>query len=286
MLWDLGTPQDLGDPAPPGCKGKVDFLFAMSRGPNMAQIQEQFIASFEPFITSIEGLGDEFEDFDFHIMVVDGDDHWGSVYCDDKCEQDGVCDLTVSYPCDYEPTACDQALGAGTIYNAGRDAPNKHCGLAGGKRYLDKSNFGLQETFACIAQVGSAGEDDLGNALAQAVTTQRDTCNSGFLRDDALLVVVFIMTGDVLPGVDGIPQYWANALIDAKGGDLDAIVMLGMAGAGPFEKCVDYYDNEMCQMLALFPHRVWADPNIADYGPAFQETLALIDVACEEFAPG
>ena len=118
------------------------------------------------------------------------------------------------------------------------------------------------------------------------MTTQRDTCNKGFLRDDALLVAVFIMTGDVQPGVEGIPQYWANALIDAKGSDLDAIVMLGMAGEGPFEKCLDPYDNRMCEMLALFPHRVYEDPDAPNYGPAFQKTVDLIDVACAEFVPG
>ena len=219
-------------------------------------------------------------------MVVDGEAHWGSDYCDDKCEQDGVCDLMVSYPCNYEPTTCDQALGAGTIYNAGRDAPNKHCGLAGGKRYLDNTNWNLEETFACIAQVGSTGGKDLGNALAQAVTTQRDTCNKGFLRDDALLVVVLITTGGAPFGAEGIPQYWANALIGAKGGDLDAIVMLGMAGEGPFEQCQGEDDNEFCKLLALFPHRVYEDPNVANYGPAFQETVDLINVACTEFIPG
>ena len=217
MLWDLGSAPDLGDTKPPGCRGKVDFLFAISRLFNMETAQEQRIASFEPLIASIEGLGAEFEDFDFHIMVVDGDIGWGMDYCEENCGQDDLCDIMSSYPCAYEPSVCDGAFGAGTIFNAGGDTPNKNCGLAPAKRYLDATTWAIEETFTCIAQVGTSGGDDLGNALAQAVTTQRDACNKGFLRDDALLVVVHITRGG--PGsVDGTPEEWAKALLDARGG--------------------------------------------------------------------
>ena len=216
MVWDLGGAPDLGDPKPPGCRGKVDFLFAISRMYNMETAQEQLIASFEPFIASIEGLGDQFEEFDFHIMVVDGDIGWGMDYCEENCGQDDFCDIMSSYPCAYEPSVCDGALGAGTIFNAGGATPNKNCGLAPAKRYLDATTWALEETFTCIAQVGASGAGDLGNALAQAVTTRRDACNKGFLRDDALLVVVHIMRGDVGSGADGTPEEWAKALLDAK----------------------------------------------------------------------
>ena len=285
MVWDLGSAPDLGDPTPPGCKGKVDFLFAISRAQNMPTAQEQLIASFAPFIASIEGLGAEFEDFDFHIMVVDGDRSWGMEYCEKNCGQDDFCDIMSSYPCAYEPTVCDETLGAGTIFNAGGDTPNKNCGLAPGKRYLDTTTWALEETFTCIAQVGISGSDNLGNALGQAVTTQRETCNKGFLRDDALLVVAHIMRGDVGSGVDGTPEEWANALLDAKGGDEDAIVMLGMNGFPDLETCLEE-DMRMCAMLTMFSHRVYATTEQASYAAAFQETVDLIDVACSEFVPG
>jgi hypothetical protein len=285
MLWDLGSAPDVGDPTPPGCKGKVDFLFAISRLYNMSTAQEQLIASFAPFIASIEGLGAEFADFDFHIMVVDGDIGWGMDHCEEHCGEDDFCELMPSYPCAYEPSVCDEALGAGTIFNAGWDTPNKNCGLAGGKRYLDTTTWALEETFTCIAQGGTSGGSNLGNALARAVTTQRDACNKGFLRDDALLVVVHIMRGDVGSGVEGTPEEWAKALLDAKGGDEDAIVMLGMNGFPDLETCLEE-DMRMCAMLTMFSHRVYAITEQASYAAAFQETVDLIDVACSEFVPG
>ena len=285
MLWDLGTTPDIGVNTPPGCKGKVDFLFAISRGNNMMELQAQLISSFNPFIESIKNLGGQFADFDFHIMVVDGEQGWGSPYCDDKCEQNGLCDLTPAYPCGYEPSACDAAQGAGTIYNAGRDAANKSCGLAGGKRFLDTTTWDLEKTFACIAQVGTAGQDDLGNSLTEAVSTQRDLCNKGFLRDDALLVVTHIMQGSSGPGIKGTPEIWANVLLQAKGGDADAIVMLGMNQWDSLEACIDK-DMPMCAMLTLFQHHVYADVDAPSYGAAFQATVDLIDIACSEFVPG
>lgn len=285
MLWDLGTTPDAGVNTPLGCKGKVDFLFAISREWSMEGDTERLVASFKPFIESIKGLGQQFEDFDFHIMVVNPDGHWGLPYCDEQCAQEGVCDVIPEYLCDYEPTVCDEALGAGIIINTGGDASNKNCGLAAGKRYLDKHTWNLEETFACIAQVGYSGQADLGNAIAAAVSTQRDTCNQGFLRDDALLVVMHAMHGPPQPGVKGSPLEWSLVLLDAKGGDEDAIVMLGMNGYDKYEECLNN-SRSVCEMLEWFPHSVYANLYEPNYGPAFQAAVDLIDVACTEFVPG
>ncbi len=286
VLWDLGVAPDIGSAQPPGCKGKVDFLFAISREWNMQDTQQQIIASFKPFIESIQGLGDQFADFDFHIMVVDGDDDWGSSYCEEKCDEVGWCDETPAYPCMEEPTTCDRTLGAGTIYNAGDDAPNKSCGLAADKRYLDTTTWDLEQTFACIAQVGTSGSDlHLADAIDAAVTTQADACNKGFLRDDALLVITFIKRG-VANGPESYPLQWYLRLVDAKGGDPNAIVMLGISAWSDLAECLDHHDDWLCALLVMFPHHVYESEEAGSYGPAFQKTVELIGDACSEFIPG
>ncbi|MFY0531674.1 hypothetical protein [Nannocystis pusilla] len=75
MLYDVGTDVDLGDPKPVGCKGKIDFLFVISRYGGMEYFQAQLLDAFPKFIDTIEA---KFADFDYHIMVVDGGQEWGS----------------------------------------------------------------------------------------------------------------------------------------------------------------------------------------------------------------
>ncbi|HMP02303.1 MAG TPA: hypothetical protein PKC45_07365, partial [Gemmatales bacterium] len=48
-VLDVGADVDLGDPGPPGCKGKIDFLFVLSRYSNMKFFQEQLLDAFPKF---------------------------------------------------------------------------------------------------------------------------------------------------------------------------------------------------------------------------------------------
>jgi hypothetical protein len=67
--FDVGAQPDFVPP-PVGCKGKIDFLFLVSRAGLMEVRQAQLAAAFPQFIDTIES---KFADFDYHIMVVDGD---------------------------------------------------------------------------------------------------------------------------------------------------------------------------------------------------------------------
>ena len=129
-------------------------------------------------------------------------------------------------------------------------------------------------------------EQDLGGAIDAAVTTQRDTCNKGFLRDDALLVVTYIKGKYVINGLDGYPVQSMLRIVDAKGGDPDAIVMLGIGHAPDLASCLGDDDDWLCDLLVMFPHHVYESSKAPSYGQAFQETVALIDEACATFVPG
>ncbi|HRI09192.1 MAG TPA: hypothetical protein PKW35_15325, partial [Nannocystaceae bacterium] len=172
LILDVGTDKDIGDPKPPGCQGKIDFLFVISRAPNMEARQAKLIAAFPHFIDTIQA---KFADFDFHIMVVDGDPEWGSSVCTNDCPVldckvgQPCCPLAIppntpgdpccsapNYPCSYldDVTVCDETIGAGNVIAAGPNAANKICPIAGGHRYLTKDQPNLVSTFSCAAQLG------------------------------------------------------------------------------------------------------------------------------------
>jgi len=295
---DTGSDTDLTGEEPMGCGGKIDFLFVMSRQHNLDSIQTQLIDAFPKFIDTIAS---KFEDFDYHIMVVDTDDYWGQPWqCTHVCpdlaclrgepcclfnlpEGKPCCPLP-DYPCGQLGliTECDETLGGGVTFPAGHDATNVPCKIDGDHRYLTKGQSELSETFACIAKVGSGGGNEVGAALAAAVDPSMNGpggCNDGFLRDDALLMVTMVS-----PGLDdsftGSVKEWYEAVVAAKNGDPEAIVMFLIGNP----ECPDYDDT--CKLAKKFPNVLVSDSDELDYGPAFDEASAMAEDACKVLIPG
>ena len=284
---DMGTPQpDFGDPTM-GCKGKIDFLFVISRAGTMGSAQEQLIAAAPAFIDTIQA---QFDDFDVHIMVVDSEPTWWVEECEFMTCPDS-CEVDPNYPCGYKPSACDTTMGAGTIFNAGPDAANVACEL-GEHRYITKDTPDIPAAFECIARVGTWGNNLMGDALVGAVSSKLNAsepnpgCNAGFLRDDALLVLTMIGPEDnILGGSLGTWQSWREAVVKAKHGDLNAIVALGII-SGP--KCVPQPDPDirLCNLIPSFPNSILEHLTLEDFGEAFDKAAVLALDACSVFVPG
>ena len=283
MILDVGTDQDVESPQPAGCKGKIDFLFVIAREGAIFELQTKLAAAFPKFIETIEA---KFADFDYHNMVVDADrpDEWGSSWCDKQCPVlEGTC-ADISYPCDYTPSECDTTMGAGTTYNAGANAANEPCDLANGRRWIDQDQPDPPGTFTCLAQGGTSGGSWPGAAVAAAVSpelTGTGRCNEGFLRDDALLMVTIIASYDEPTDSPGKPAVWAKAILDAKHGDKNSVVMFsfGDLTCPPADRICDL-------VLWYFPYHHIADWHAADYGPGFEVATDLVETACSAFIPG
>jgi hypothetical protein len=307
---DLPLP-DFADDTPPGCRGKIDFLFVVGRDTDSKDQQEQRIAAFPQFIAIIES---KFADFDHHIMVIDGDTQWGSAFCEDywcpertclygeDCcptappDKHGLpCCSTPDYPCEGLDTLtqCDYTWGAGVLFSAGKYASNKPCPVEGGRRYLVKGQTDLAGTFTCLASVGT---DAAGGALGQAFTAAMQPainapggCNKGFLRDDALLMVTFLGgtfdTASWPLDSEGYPFQWAEAALDAKHGDAGSIVMLYAISLnedfGP--PCSPF--DRICQLVEMFPYHHTDISFTPDYAAAFLAAADLVDTACAGFVP-
>jgi hypothetical protein len=285
--FDLGSTADFGG-TPAGCKGKIDFLFVISRHGLMDELQDRLIAAFPAFLATIQ---EKFADFDYHIMVVTGGPGWGAPQCDEVCPTpaEEKC-VEEDYPCDLLGivTECDKTIGAGTVFPAGGEASNEPCAVDGGRRFLTHEQTDLEQTFACVAKVGMIGFDWIGEALSAAVSPQfnwKGGCNEGFLRDDALLMITMISStydygnGDKPLNSLGTPEEWAQAVLAAKKGDPEAVVMLDI-----LDPACPPYDG-VCKMVKMFPYRHIADCLEPDYGPIFDEATSLVEVACEGFSP-
>jgi len=288
LFPDMGTPPDF-DPGPPGCKGKIDFLFVISRAGNMGSAQDKIVAAAPDFISTIQA---QFDEFDVHIMVVDSEKQWWVEEC--ELMECGTCDIDPTYPCGYVATACDKTLGAGTIFNAGPNTMDVPCEL-GEHRYITKDTLDIKNTFECIARVGTWGNNKMGDALLGAVSPQLNAtepapggCNAGFLRDDALLVLTMIGPEDN-PGGSGSAaatwQEWRQAVVDAKHGDENAIVALGIISG---ETCLPNIDPDyrLCNLIPSFPNSILRHLTDEDYGPAFDAAALLALDACSLFVPG
>jgi len=297
VLRDVGNVDDFGTGQPVGCKGKVDVLLLISSFLTMDTEQSQILASFPGFVATIE---EKLGDFNVHIMAANPIGKWAGWPCEEGCNDDPQNCAEYGYQCHVYAksiTPCDSTLAAGLIFNAGAYAANRHCALFGGNRYIISGEPDLADALECIAQVGTSGGDPpMGDALIAAVAPKINAeggCNAGFLRNDALLVVVLINdTEDTASTSWPYQQY--KAVVDAKGGDPNAIVVLGVIaqeleeGAPEIPGC--NYNNLgdqylMRQLVRKFPNHVEGDICAPSYAPYFDQTADLIGEACGQFVP-
>ena len=291
--FDVGAPPDF-EPVV-GCQGKIDFLFVIESWYAMKDAQDKLQAAFKTFTDMI---GQEFADFDYHIMVVDTsfplmDEKCDGCYMCEWCPGEG-CEYfggPPDYPCDYVLSACDRTRGAGVVATGNFDASNQPCELFGGNRYIVKGEPDLKGTFKCIASLGQGPKTPVA-AQAMMAALHPDMldggCNDGFLREEALLAVIEL-TGygdDLSPGT---PQIWYDTLVAAKHGNEEAVVILAFSGDQdqPEPKCEgensgSYEQHEFADLAA---HGLWESICADSYIPALEKTAEMILEQCTVFVP-
>jgi len=293
-LRDLGSSPDFGPDKPLGCKGKIDFLFLISRIGQMKNAQQQLIASFPAFIDTIETM---FPEFDTHIMVANPEGTWPGWGCEEFCKFNACSSEVKDYVCgpdSYElVTDCDEVLGAGLLFNAGPFATNSPCALAGGHRYIvTRDEPDPLAAFECIARVGTYGyAPPTGDALIASLSPYLSVgeCNKGFLRDDALLFITFIIDTEDEKSKTYVSD-WYKAIVKAKHGDPGAVITLLITPQYSLEEipgCVEDLDhgNKLRDLITMFPYHVEGDVCAPSYAPYFTEAAKLVDEACASFAP-
>jgi hypothetical protein len=282
-----GTEQD------DGCT-KVDFLFVIDNSVSMRDQQAALIASFPGFMSTIQNT--VAAKSDYHVLVADTD-AWGRCTASNcstgDMSADSLCIAPAGgYACNTQFNSCDKARGAGVVHPAGDGATNAPCTLYGGNRYMVEDEPDLTGTFACVAQVGLAGHPSERPMDAMVAALGSDLngpggCNDGFLRDDAILVITFI-SDDPWYEDSGTPQEWYDAVVAAKGGNADAVVVLGLTPN--FSGCQDGKGppkgSHWSEFVSLWGnHGLEASVCNLDYAPFFAQAVAIIDETCDEFEP-
>jgi hypothetical protein len=121
-------------------------------------------------------------------------------------------------------------------------------------------------------------------------------CNDGFIRDDALLVVVIITdeedTPDCIPffgclggGSEGNPPDWFQKFSDAKAGIQENIVMLALVGQSAQNACSADHSVRLIALTNWFFNGSVGDICAPDYSPFFTSAISVIEDACDNFMP-
>lgn len=293
-----GSPPDFGTVGPK-CNGKIDFLFVLDRHEGAQLYWERLAEGLAAFRSDLLAA---FDSFDMHFMTVDGFAAWGLPGCHDLCADTNMCAQGPGdFPCDgYDQlTACDQVRGAGLTYPAGFAASNHRCELAGGKRYIQTSlEPDVATALECITTTGYSNiggahaEWSMVAALEPAINHQGG-CNEGFLRDDALLVIVFFWRNFDDWAYLGDPHNWAEKVIAAKGGDPGKVAVIGLITdrtaeaptvcPGPSDGSYSSYAEKF--LYFFIEHYIHGSLCAADYRPYFDAGLALVMDLCGVEAP-
>ena len=266
--FDLGTIPDAPMETEFGCQG-IDFLFVVDNSGSMSAQQTQLLASFPGFITGIENSLENVDSY--HVGVITSDNYSGN-----------------------EP-GC-QSLGDLVTQTSGFNSSDMVCGpFSSGLRFATDEDD-LQSVFPCMAHVGSSGspiEQPVTATIAalDPIKAEPGACNEGFIREDAILVVV-IVTDDPIISFDMDDAHpntdttgWYDAVIAAKGGDVESIVVIGFI---PWmdTSCNGGASPNLIGFLESFGDQgVMASICEPDFGPVFASTIETIETTCDNFVP-
>ncbi len=113
-------------------------------------------------------------------------------------------------------------------------------------------------------------------------------CNAGFVRPDALLVVVVVQAAQD-NGSDGTPASWYDALVTVKGGNEEAVVVLVISDDNdlPDSLCKTGLakKNTLLTFAETAMHGRFLSVCADDYSPFLKEGAALALEQCAVLVP-
>jgi hypothetical protein len=268
IVFDLGIQPDAPVLDPLGCGG-IDFLFVVDNSGSMTVQQAQLLNSFNGFIGAIQNSIEQTSSY--HVGVITSDNYIGNA------------------------TGC-QTIGDLVTQTAGSQSSNSVCEpfAEGGRFATEQDNLPVK--FPCMAQVGTTGspiEQPVTATIAALDPAKAEPggCNEGFLREDAILVVVIVTDDPVIPfDVDDAhpntdTSGWHDAVLAAKAGDPEAVVVIGFV---PWTNisCTGSESPNLIGFVESFGEQgVLASVCEPDYGPIFAEAISTIETTCAEFDP-
>lgn len=281
--FDLMQVPDSTPPNPDtGCK-KVDLLFVIDNSGSMADEQINLVNSFPDFVSAMQTQLVNTESY-----------HVGVVTSDTNSANAGDC----------------KTYGALVTRTGGAGSSNATCTpYAGGLSWMSEADD-LGAKFACAGQVGigGSGNEQPMRTMLAAVSPDMNApgaCNEGFIRDDALLIVVLITDEEddhetqacqqsPQSGSPGEPGDWYSGLVAAKGLESNIVVLSLIGPVNPqcpeLDKCVGgiigaEVSPRIVQFTEMFTNGRIGQVCAPSYKEFFSEAISLIDSACDNFIP-
>jgi hypothetical protein len=174
------------------------------------------------------------------------------------------------------------------------------CNFEGGKVWMESSSTKLVDEFKCVGDIYSGdatcsgSNDDEMPATAATISLEAayqgaGMPNAGFLRTEALLVVVAITDEDEQPVPAANAQEIYDRLVAVKG-DVKKMVFLGIGGASD---CTGAYGNaknatrlkNTTDLFSAQGRGVFWDLCQGNLDQGLAMALATIDQACRDFGP-
>jgi hypothetical protein len=239
----------------------VDLLFVIDNSGSMVDEQQNLIASFDGFIAGIQDNLDTTNDY--HVGVVTTDAYALNL---DDCQTLGA-------------LVTESAAGV--------------CGPWSAGRFISLADD-LESAFTCAADVGGdgGGDEHQIEAALRAISPELGepgACNEGFIRDNALLVLVIITDEDDKPtmagsGSPGDPDDWFAQVVARKGVESN-VVTLALTGLPSPGACNSLSADRIRQFTQMFTYGQLGDVCADDFAPFFDASLAIIKDACVNFTP-
>jgi len=169
------------------------------------------------------------------------------------------------------------------------------CGFESGQPWIESTSTDVRGEFACVGDIftgdvdcsGSNDDEQPASAAATALGEPWISMeNAGFIREDALLVVVAITDEDETPVPDATTDEIFDRLVAVKG-DVRRMVLLGIGGSmscsGTYGSADEARDLRIITDRFIAAERgVWWDLCVGRLEDGLTEALRVISQACEE----
>lgn len=203
--------------------------------------------------------------------------------------------LDISGIQDFRAAVMDACPEPATFHTRGAAGD---CSFQSGKAWMESSSTDLTSEFQCAADLyaddvecsGQNDDEQAASSVAAALEppfSQNE--NAGFLRDEALLVVVAITDEDEQPVPRQQPQAIHDRLVAAKG-EAKNVVFLGIGGRTDCEGAYGEADEaedlqRLVDTFAADNRGFFWDLCEGHLEDGLTNALTAIEEACEEFVP-
>jgi hypothetical protein len=270
---------DLADAGPVTACTKMDLVFVIDDSTSMGQEQANLTSNFPQFVALLDDYGGDTTPLDYRIAVTTTGR-----------------DMTLNTP-----------FGAQSFGGAnGAFLQGEGCGMS--QRWLARGEPDVAGKFSCVASVGTSGPPVEMPLLALELALfdrMDDGTNEGFLREDALLAVIFLTDEDDCSRRDPVldatalglcaaphvpPVGHFIGLLDQAKGDRArwAATVIAGPGPGPCESAFGTADEatRLRQFVdGVGPGGIFSSICAGDLSVGLRDALDTFDLACRQFPP-